>query len=180
MKNFIAIVATILTLASCSGTSSISSRSILTREVISPGAPQNMPFRSDETTLRAYHELSDTNPISVTNRNIAHCKAAIASSAFNAIEDCCIEYVEGYQTKKAFIEHFSKDIIKESLNDAVVVYDKTTISNDKTYTSYITLELKKEKLLHNLKELFTENGIIDVADADALINSIDNAMLPKL
>lgn len=175
MKSLILSLAITLTLASCSGTGNLSKR-----EVISPGAPLNMPFRSDKTTLRAYNELSDTNPIDATNRNAVHCKAEIAATAFNAIEDCCITYVPNYPTKKGFIGHFSDDLIQTNLNDAVVVYNKITSSDDKSYTSTMTVELKKEKLLQQLKELFIENGIIPATDADALISAIDKAMVPQL
>lgn len=174
MKNFIALLIVTTTLVSCSGAGSLSKR-----EVIPPGAPRNLPFHSDSTTLRAYNELSDTNPIDAVNRNIARCKALIATTAFNAIEDCCIEHVADYPTKKEFIEHFSDKIIKDNLNAAVVVYNKTTLSDDKTYTSYITLELKKEHILKQLQELFIENGIIPGFDVDTLIKAIDKAMLPK-
>lgn len=174
MKNLIPILAIAFTLTSCSGTGSLSKR-----EVINPGAPLNMPFRSDETTLRVYNELSDTSPIDAVNRNIAVCKARIASTTFNAIEDCCITYVADYKTKKGFIEHFSDQIIKENLTDAAIVYRKITTADDKTYTAVLLMELKKEPLLEQLKKLFIENGIVDTTEADALITTIDNTLTPK-
>ncbi|MEG1554504.1 MAG: hypothetical protein RR908_00805 [Rikenellaceae bacterium] len=173
MKIIITTLSISLILTSCIGAGNMSRR-----ETIPTGANTDMVFCSDKTTLRTHNIVDDPNVINAQNKNITFCKAIIAADIFNAIEDSSIECLEDFNKKKSLIGLISDDVIKRNIDKSLVIYDKTTKSNDNIYKSEVVVELKKSIILDELKASFIKGNIADSAKIAEVISATNKRLIP--